>query len=132
MDCVDSFCFVFFFSSRRRHTRLVSDWSSDVCSSDLCGCLDWWQQSGTVWASSTWEHARELWWGEQWTGADPRYECGLADRCGARDLQGEWQQHQFLGDAGVARQPVGHDLLAAVVQLCRPRYPVAYWERQRF
>src|SRR5258706_11449167 len=24
----------FFFSSRRRHTRLVSDWSSDVCSSD--------------------------------------------------------------------------------------------------
>src|SRR5437016_11606721 len=25
----------FFFSSRRRHTRLVSDWSSDVCSSDL-------------------------------------------------------------------------------------------------
>src|SRR5262249_59248217 len=24
-----------FFSSRRRHTRLVSDWSSDVCSSDL-------------------------------------------------------------------------------------------------
>src|SRR5262249_57366706 len=26
---------VVFFSSRRRHTRLVSDWSSDVCSSDL-------------------------------------------------------------------------------------------------
>src|SRR3989339_100154 len=25
----------FFFSSRRRHTRLVSDWSSDVCSSDI-------------------------------------------------------------------------------------------------
>src|SRR5438046_5396792 len=25
----------FFFSSRRRHTRLVNDWSSDVCSSDL-------------------------------------------------------------------------------------------------
>src|SRR5262245_63851440 len=28
------FCF-FFFSSRRRHTRCLSDWSSDVCSSDL-------------------------------------------------------------------------------------------------
>ena len=26
---------MFFFSSRRRHTRLVRDWSSDVCSSDL-------------------------------------------------------------------------------------------------
>src|SRR5262249_14622435 len=31
----DVFWCVFFFSSRRRHTRLVSDWSSDVCSSDL-------------------------------------------------------------------------------------------------
>src|SRR5215475_15516311 len=27
--------FVFFFSSRRRHTRFSRDWSSDVCSSDL-------------------------------------------------------------------------------------------------
>src|SRR5205814_7214433 len=27
----------FFFSSRRRHTRCLSDWSSDVCSSDLHG-----------------------------------------------------------------------------------------------
>src|SRR5688500_20310147 len=40
---------MFFFSSRRRHTRLQGDWSSDVCSSDLDdvgvppGCLleDW-------------------------------------------------------------------------------------------
>src|SRR5437763_13916750 len=33
---------VFFFSSRRRHTRYIGDWSSDVCSSDLdavfCRC----------------------------------------------------------------------------------------------
>src|SRR2546430_3612978 len=29
--------FVFFFSSRRRHTRFDCDWSSDVCSSDLKG-----------------------------------------------------------------------------------------------
>ena len=28
-------CVFFFFSSRRRHTRLQGDWSSDVCSSDL-------------------------------------------------------------------------------------------------
>src|SRR5258706_1696933 len=34
--CVGGLCF-FFFSSRRRHTILVSDWSSDVCSSDLDG-----------------------------------------------------------------------------------------------
>src|ERR1039457_981824 len=30
-----SIFFSFFFSSRRRHTRLQGDWSSDVCSSDL-------------------------------------------------------------------------------------------------
>src|SRR5215831_20545030 len=29
--------FSFFFSSRRRHTRCLSDWSSDECSSDLVG-----------------------------------------------------------------------------------------------
>src|SRR5437762_5672500 len=29
------FVFFFFFSSRRRHTRYIGDWSSDVCSSDL-------------------------------------------------------------------------------------------------
>src|SRR5437879_10502531 len=29
------FCICFFFSSRRRHTRYIGDWSSDVCSSDL-------------------------------------------------------------------------------------------------
>src|SRR5690625_2713359 len=28
---------LFFFSSRRRHTRWPRDWSSDVCSSDLIG-----------------------------------------------------------------------------------------------
>src|SRR3989454_718299 len=32
--CTPSCC-SFFFSSRRRHTRLQGDWSSDVCSSDL-------------------------------------------------------------------------------------------------
>ena len=37
-DCIqaeDGIRVSFFFSSRRRHTRLVRDWSSDVCSSDL-------------------------------------------------------------------------------------------------
>src|SRR5215469_16108684 len=32
--------FFFFFSSRRRHTRSLRDWSSDVCSSDLSGIGD--------------------------------------------------------------------------------------------
>src|SRR5438034_9296470 len=34
---------VFFFSSRRRHTRSLCDWSSDVCSSDL---TDVWASMG--------------------------------------------------------------------------------------
>src|ERR1035441_10867998 len=39
--------FLFFFSSRRRHTRCLSDWSSDVCSSDLT----------TDWNGATFNHA---------------------------------------------------------------------------
>src|SRR5256885_9278660 len=35
MSCITLTGAVFFFSSRRRHTRLQGDWSSDVCSSDL-------------------------------------------------------------------------------------------------
>src|SRR5437867_8761480 len=31
---------IFFFSSRRRHTRSYGDWSSDVCSSDLAEFQD--------------------------------------------------------------------------------------------
>src|SRR2546430_5969777 len=34
---ISQFYFLFFFSSRRRHTRFDCDWSSDVCSSDLPG-----------------------------------------------------------------------------------------------
>src|ERR1022692_831381 len=34
-DCSRPWVLVFFFSSRRRHTRLQGDLSSDVCSSDL-------------------------------------------------------------------------------------------------
>src|ERR1035437_4022140 len=37
MNCV-CVMFIFFFSSRRRHTRYWRDWSSDVCSSDLHWC----------------------------------------------------------------------------------------------
>src|SRR5580765_6196066 len=39
MVVVQSMNCVFFFSSRRRHTRWTGDWSSDVCSSDLAAQL---------------------------------------------------------------------------------------------
>src|SRR6266436_3354377 len=35
-----TYLFLFFFSSRRRHTRCSRDWSSDVCSSDLVANTD--------------------------------------------------------------------------------------------
>src|SRR5437762_774556 len=35
VHCSATTLIVFFFSSRRRHTRYIGDWSSDVCSSDL-------------------------------------------------------------------------------------------------
>src|SRR2546430_2312939 len=34
-ESIEVTLYVFFFSSRRRHTRFDCDWSSDVCSSDL-------------------------------------------------------------------------------------------------
>src|SRR5437763_793741 len=40
MFCSSRLCF-FFFSSRRRHTRYIGDWSSDVCSSDLAPRGTW-------------------------------------------------------------------------------------------
>src|SRR6266487_5707782 len=44
---------LFFFSSRRRHTRWTGDWSSDVCSSDL---IDTQRLPGqdTLYRGSTW------------------------------------------------------------------------------
>ena len=45
-----SICLVFFFSSRRRHTILRRDWSSDVCSSDLvCGTVTFVLARGFSW-----------------------------------------------------------------------------------
>src|SRR2546429_625379 len=34
LPTVNTTAYIFFFSSRRRHTRCSRDWSSDVCSSD--------------------------------------------------------------------------------------------------
>src|SRR5207302_2663080 len=48
------FRFRFFFSSRRGHTRFSSDWSSDVCSSDLF----WYHLSGV----EPWTHPSGKWY----------------------------------------------------------------------
>src|SRR6266403_71768 len=45
MYIADLLCF-FFFSSRRRHTRSLRDWSSDVCSSNLARDRGYYRQEG--------------------------------------------------------------------------------------
>src|SRR5437764_15075260 len=40
----------FFFSSRRRHTRYIGDWSSDVCSSDLASRTLLYDINGGAWS----------------------------------------------------------------------------------
>src|SRR2546429_6482953 len=70
---------VFFFSSRRRHTRCSRDWSSDVCSSDLWNVG--WTKSGAI--------VPEKIDGKYWmyflgTSADKNDQTGLADRKSTR------------------------------------------------
>src|SRR5215213_11200087 len=73
----------FFFSSRRRHTRLVSDWSSDVCSSDLrlrvqraqrANCLD--SEAGGTGKLLGGGHAAQPVFQERSGAAEPAQVCG--------------------------------------------------------
>src|SRR5207245_3535200 len=51
--------FVFFFSSRRRHTRCYRDWSSDVCSSDLLRAYDAVQLAAALQIRARWSKQRK-------------------------------------------------------------------------
>src|SRR5262249_56018736 len=72
----------FFFSRRRRHTRLVSDWSSDVCSSDLellrrvldCGLCEGNSCDGG--SSSAFSAVRQLPRGRSWLERSKERESG--------------------------------------------------------
>src|SRR2546430_10429792 len=68
-----SYVVVFFFSSRRRHTRFDCDWSSDVCSSDLGLLLDLGYLSAGILASP---------WLLFKTATDRRYRHKLGERFG--------------------------------------------------
>src|SRR5260221_13360117 len=62
-----------FFSSRRRHTRSLCEWSSDVCSSDLIGRASGWKR------------------GEDWMGDEcvKKNRRGLFGSDRKRDVEGE-------------------------------------------
>src|SRR5690242_21277633 len=75
---------VFFFSSRRRHTRLTCDWSSDVCSSDLVRC-----GSGEERPAGR-DRVRSA------VGAEPR-------RCLGRERE---RVHEHVAAAALAEQPL--------------------------
>src|SRR5437879_4146146 len=62
----------FFFSSRRRHTRYIGDWSSDVCSSDLdamARSLSDWLLTNPVFVSPGYAYDVALLYGAQWDNA---------------------------------------------------------------
>src|SRR5699024_12165108 len=78
--------YIFFFSSRRRHTRSKRDWSSDVCSSDL--------EAGRIRE----EHALAVERETAWLSPEHRREVDvmlvdLFDTYGPRKLAGEARAH---------------------------------------
>src|SRR2546430_12597597 len=83
--------YLFFFSSRRRHTRFDCDWSSDVCSSDLskvgrCGGCESRRRS----SFRHWSYARPkgfyVWWA----------------RVTQRPSACEQEEHRFIAKIGRA------------------------------
>src|SRR5437763_1490486 len=92
---------LFFFSSRRRHTRYIGDWSSDVCSSDLFEREPRLSSRARRWLVA-------LFLLLMFSGmlfATYRYVNTLKQAGGAR------QQQQQANSAGSNSSPVGHELL---------------------
>src|SRR5688572_32077751 len=74
---------MFFFSSRRRHTRFDCDWSSDVCSSDLYAVDD--EQSNIRWARSLEESGAHVIYGIR--GYKVHAKCCLVVRRGRHGIE---------------------------------------------
>src|SRR5690242_21760573 len=75
--------YMFFFSSRRRHTRLTCDWSSDVCSSDL-GC------SNTGPKGSTWSACRSC-----GAGSPGRRSSRSEERRVGKECRSRWSPYHY-------------------------------------
>src|SRR5256885_17073772 len=102
----------FFFSSRRRHTRLQGDWSSDVCSSDLFGEVkpDEKVPSSVVAPNLALAHQRlQRRWVRHWVQEPPIIQVGTAmppflSGLAALKLDGlSWPRSQMLPEPEVQR-----------------------------
>src|SRR2546426_7286291 len=85
----------FFFSSRRRHTRLQGDWSSDVCSSDLL------------------RHGKNIGGLRETRGGDGVQLLSRPSRLEGRvspHVQGPWREGGHLDRFAQHRQPLLHPL----------------------
>src|SRR6266581_7950322 len=94
---------IFFFSSRRRHTRWTGDWSSDVCSSDLVGHAG--AEARPAWGEAPGiprEHAIHGFHGVTiWAEHGDDTERVLVDTLGFRPLSEDGTTRRFaVGDGG--------------------------------
>src|SRR5256886_3476667 len=94
---------VFFFSSRRRHTRFDCDWSSDVCSSDLDAVINA-KEADPVAA------LRELTRGE---GVEAAMDCtGNPDaRVAAVKSAATWGRVCFVGEGNTTTFDISQDMI---------------------
>src|SRR5436305_10840694 len=94
-----SLSLVFFFSSRRRHTRCGRDWSSDVCSSDLKtlvipAIFPFWVTGAVTAAGGAWNAsivAEVATWGKDKLVADGRSE----ERRVGKEGRSRWARDQW-------------------------------------
>src|SRR5437764_12983221 len=99
---------LFFFSSRRRHTRYIGDWSSDVCSSDLCDRLAARLPEGL-------RHARDIVrCPDRARAGDPRHAGGGAELRAAsrseerrvgKECRSRWSQAPYTKDSSTTSHP---------------------------
>src|SRR2546429_4484840 len=75
---------VFFFSSRRRHTRCSRDWSSDVCSSDLTQIATQPPPSAAV--AKFLKRAPRLFIGGEWVEASSQGRISVVDPATGREI----------------------------------------------
>src|SRR5204862_4120169 len=87
------FYLCFFFSSRRRHTRSLRDWSSDVCSSDLQCASGSYAVFLVLWATLVYDPLAHWVWG-----AD-----GWLFKRGALDFAGGTVVHISAGVSEIGR-----------------------------